>query len=66
MSEAIQRQSAKIYQFPAGGRAASSIKREPASAATSAKVATGSRIVFGSGWYHDDAIQEAAEISRKR
>jgi hypothetical protein len=63
MSEATQRQSAKIYQFPAGGRAALNVKRESASATTAA---TGTRIVYGSGWYHDDAIQEAAEISRKR
>jgi hypothetical protein len=51
--------SAKIYQFPVGGRAAlSSHETKPA-----ADMAP-PHIVFGSGWYHEEAVQDA-EKARK-
>ena len=51
--------SATIYQFPQRGRFAVSAAREEVK--TAAVVAP--RVVFGSGWYHDEAIE--AERTRK-
>jgi hypothetical protein len=50
MTTTTERESATIYQFPARGRfAAAASKREDVSAP---------RVVFGAGWYHDEAIAE--------
>lgn len=57
------RQSAKIYQFPAGGRAALSRRRESQAAAPSSP--TRMKIASGDAWYHDAAIQDGDQ-SRKR
>jgi hypothetical protein len=53
----IERGSAKIYQFPAGGR------RMSPRATDSGHVVTMSsppiaQTEFGSGWYHDEAIRD--------
>ena len=48
--------SATIYQFPARGRFAAGAVREDEKLAAP-------RVVFGSGWYHDEAIE--AERARK-
>jgi hypothetical protein len=50
--------SATIYQFPPRGRFATSVPEEAKAASVAA-----SRVVFGSGWYHDEAIE--AERARK-
>ena len=52
--------SATIYQFPARGRYAVAAVN---SAAEHASATPPARIVFGSGWYHDEAIE--AERARK-
>jgi hypothetical protein len=57
MATSFQRESATIYEFPLRGRFAA--KREEAERAAAAP-----RVVFGSGWYHDEAIQDA-ERARK-
>jgi hypothetical protein len=44
--------TAKIYQFPVGGRAALSSQNEPAKP-------TLDYAVSGSGWYHEAAIEDA-------
>ena len=58
MTESLQRQSAKILQFPAAGRAALGGRRDdvkPAEPFVAPRVA---KIVSGA-WYHEEAIQEA-------
>jgi Protein of unknown function (DUF2735) len=58
MTESLQRQSAKILQFPAAGRSALGGRRDdakPAEPFTAPRVA---RIASGA-WYHEEAIQEA-------
>jgi hypothetical protein len=55
--------SAKIYTFPARGRFAVSNQREGFDSAAKAQLPAGVKIVSGSGWYHDEAIQ--AEPRRK-
>lgn len=66
MTTNSSRQTAKIYQFPAGGRAALRdqrpyVKPEEESAAARAPVKT----VLGGSWYHEEAIREA-DTGRKR
>ena len=49
--------SAKIYQFPVGGRAGLSAGRGDGQLA--ADMATQRTTVLGSAWYHEAAIEEA-------
>ena len=52
--------SAKIYQFPEGGRAAMSGHRATANAATAYAPQIVSEATYGS-WYHDEAIRESQQ-----
>jgi uncharacterized protein DUF2735 len=58
-------ESARIYQFPAGGRAALGVKRReeltPVTAETSTRV---NEAACSDSWYHEAAIREAAERGR--
>jgi hypothetical protein len=61
MATSVERGSATIYQFPPRGRyAASVVSSAPERAAGATQPAN---IMFGSGWYHDEAIE--AERGRK-
>ena len=61
MATSVQGGSATIHQFPPRGRyAVSGASGEPERAASTLPVPN---IVFGSGWYHDEAIE--AERARK-
>jgi len=62
MATNVQAGSATIYQFPARGRYAVSGASNVMESA-SASVPQPASIVFGSGWYHDEAIE--AERTRK-
>ena len=53
MATTYQRDSATIYEFPRRGRFAVAAQNDEARAARLP------RVVFGSGWYHDEAIEEA-------
>lgn len=65
MTEGSPRQSAKIYQFPPGGRATSGVHNSGAKSVTELWPMRLPRAAIGSGWYHDAAIEEA-EQTRKR
>ncbi|WP_020179278.1 DUF2735 domain-containing protein [Methylopila sp. M107] len=56
--------SAKIYQFPTGGRDTVGAGRANAGLADllAADVAV---VEFGCGWYHDEAIEEEAAKTRQ-
>ena len=60
MNTSLNHGSAKIYQFPAGGRAALGGRRYGAtnSASDQASVPVNETICSGS-WYHQEAIDEA-------
>lgn len=61
MDTGLNQGTAKIYQFPAGGRSAVGQHRgEPTNTADLA--ARGSEVVCGSGWYHEAAIQESKPV----
>jgi hypothetical protein len=61
MTETGERQSAKIFMFPPRGRYAA--RDEQADAAATAARAV--RSSYGEAWYHEEAIREAGERSRK-
>ncbi|MCK0207617.1 DUF2735 domain-containing protein [Starkeya koreensis] len=55
MSTNVQRESAQIVQFPAGGRAGLAARR--AEALSSENLKGLPRLIVGS-WYHEEAIKE--------
>jgi hypothetical protein len=56
--------TATIYKFPPRGRYALRIQDGDAALAANAPMPRGVKLITGSGWYHDDAIQ--AEKNRKK
>jgi Protein of unknown function (DUF2735) len=57
MNPSFHQGSAKIYQFPVGGRASLGIHRnDTASVADTPRV---TETICGSGWYHEAAIEDA-------
>jgi Protein of unknown function (DUF2735) len=63
MNTSLHHGSARIYQFPAGGRSGLSGGRrdetKPATDSTSSGV---SEVAVGGAWYHDAAIQESKPV----
>ena len=59
MATTRQRGSATIHQFPARGRFAAVGDHGEAQAATNLVALRAPKTVYGSGWYHDEAIQDA-------
>ena len=65
MNRGLNHGSAKIYQFPAGGRAALVGRRHDQTAPTADQgLSRVSEVAFGDGWYHEAAIRES-EPERK-
>ncbi|RVU13965.1 DUF2735 domain-containing protein [Methylobacterium oryzihabitans] len=60
MSTSTQRHTAKIYQFPVRGTAAA----RAAGKAVAAPAQTYADAAFGSGWYHEAAIQDAVRAGK--
>ncbi len=65
MIENAPRESAKIYQFPLGGRTGLAIQRDGVASVSAFKPAPAIAVLSGS-WYHDEAIRQDAELARKR
>ena len=60
MAMAVHEGSAKIYQFPAGGRRGQAAARHRESQVASESAATRlPKIVVGGSWYHEEAIRES-------
>jgi hypothetical protein len=55
--------SAKIIEFPLGGRRAHAARREETRPAEDPGLARASGESFGGAWYHEAAIQEAKRSS---
>lgn len=55
------RPSATIYQFPAGGKAFRSRSRDAVYATAADAASDLPRVDFGSGWYHEAALRDAAD-----
>ena len=65
MTETSHRESAKIYQFPPGGRASLGGRREATKPTANLIPAAVSKAAVGSSWYHEAAIEDADQ-ARKR
>jgi hypothetical protein len=63
MAETTKRDTAKIIPFPVKARAAKATQHD-ASWRTADNPAR-ARVEFGSGWYHDAAIADAEQASRR-
>jgi hypothetical protein len=61
MNTSLNHGSAKIYQFPVGGRSALNSHRQAAQASTELAAVRGAKGVTTSGWYHEAAVQEAEQ-----
>lgn len=58
--------SAKIYTFPPRGRFALRIQGEELAPAAELQLPRGVKLVSGSGWYHEAAIQDARKGEQGR
>lgn len=62
MNTQLQRPTAKIYAFPVGGRPPTNRQRGTMTKAYLPQSAEGApKIVCGSGWYHEAAVDETWE-----
>jgi hypothetical protein len=60
MNASLNHGSARIYQFPAGGRAALGGRRyEESKSAAEPGPTPVDAVACGSGWYHEAAIQDS-------
>jgi len=60
MNTSLNHGPAKIYQFPAGGRAALGGRRyDETKTITDVASSRASDVAVGGAWYHDAAIQES-------
>ncbi len=59
MTASVHGGTAKIYKFPAGGRAGVSAQRDQDKMADHLASLGAGKAVFGGSWYHDVAIQDA-------
>ncbi len=58
--------SAKIYSFPPRGRFALRDQHDDFAPATNMQLPRGVKLVSGSAWYHDEAIQDAMKADNGR
>jgi hypothetical protein len=66
MNTSLNHGSAKIYQFPAGGRSALGGRRyEEAKAVTDLASPRASEVAVGDAWYHDAAIQDSKPVCER-
>lgn len=71
MNTSLNHGSAKIYQFPAGGRSALGGRRYETAKTFTDKTATDlassrvSEVAVGGAWYHDAAIQESKPVRER-
>ena len=61
MNTSLNHGSAKIYQFPVGGRSALAGRSNEAKTASDLASSRVSEVAFGS-WYHEAAIQESKPV----
>jgi uncharacterized protein DUF2735 len=62
MTTSLNQGSARIYQFPAGGRAALDGRNYPARTAADLGASRVNETVSSGSWYHDAAIQESKPV----
>ena len=65
MNTGLNHGSAKIYQFPAGGRAALAGRRFDDAKVSDLASSRVSDIAVGGAWYHDAAIQDTKPVRER-
>ena len=65
MNTGLNHGSAKIYQFPAGGRAALAGRRFDDAKVSDLASSHVSDIAVGGAWYHDAAIQDTKPVRER-
>jgi hypothetical protein len=66
MNTSLNHGSAKIYQFPAGGRSATDRRRyEETRSATELASSRVSEVACSDAWYHEAAIQESKPVRER-
>ena len=66
MNTSLKHGSARIYQFPAGGRAAlGGCRNDETKPAVDQESSRVSAAAFGGGWYHEAAIQESRQVGER-
>ena len=55
-AERLRRESAKIYQFPTGGRAALGSRRDEAKLVENFAASRTAKVAPGGAWYHEEAV----------
>jgi hypothetical protein len=65
MTSNSSRETAKIYQFPAGGRAAMRAGRPLVKPVDDVADAAATRAVVGGSWYHEEAIRETDQVGQR-
>jgi hypothetical protein len=63
--ENFSQESARIYRFPATGRRTSDSRREDSNSVIDGSAPRVPATTFGSGWYHEAAIQESKRIRER-
>jgi Protein of unknown function (DUF2735) len=56
--------TAKIYQFPTGGRAGQGGRRNQVIPANDYPMPRHATVASGSAWYHEEAIREAERVRK--
>lgn len=66
MNTSLNHGSAKIYQFPVGGRSAlAGHRQEETKAASDLASSRVSEIAVGGAWYHEAAIQDSEPVRER-
>jgi hypothetical protein len=66
MNTGLNRGSAKIYQFPVGGRSATDRRRyEESRSANDPASSRVSEVAYSDAWYHEAAIQESKPVRER-
>ena len=66
MHGSLNQESAKIYQFPVGGRSAIDRRRfEETGSATDPALSRASEVACSNAWYHEAAIQESKPVRER-
>ena len=65
MSTDIQRESARVYAFPVRARKSGSCANEQAASVVELAARRLPKVDFGSGWYHEAAIEEAQKEKKR-
>jgi uncharacterized protein DUF2735 len=62
MNRSLNHGSAKIYQFPVGGRAARGVRRPDETKASADLASRAGETAFGDAWYHEAAIEDSEPV----